>query len=264
MDLPDPALHKDELNADGTPKFRTARYTGPLFVDGAKPQDVRQGAIGDCYFPAALAAIAHSDPSVIKNMIKKNEDGTYTVSFYESRYSGAGHKVDIKVDGDLYVRAWGGPLYGDSLGTPRDLAQMELWFPLVEKAYATWKGSYNAIGNGGVAGKVMSEVMGARRVTSLSEYNKDRVFEQIREGAANGWPMAAGTHGDSESARYTNSGVYANHAYSVFGVEEEAGTKYVKLRNPWGQSEPSGDGKNDGSSASSSTSSRTCTPASLW
>ncbi len=247
VDLVDPLPHKDERNADGTSKYKLVRYTGPLFVNGAKSEDVRQGAIGDCYFPAALAAVAHSDPQTIENMIKKNDDGTFTVSFYESRYSGAGKKVDITVDGDLYVRSWGGPLYGDSLGTPRDTDKMELWFPLVEKAYAVWKGDYNTIGNGGVTGKVMSEVMGAPyEYTSLGEHNKDRVFETIREGTAKGWPMAAGTHGDSESARYTNSGVYANHAYSIHGIEEEGGTKYVKLRNPWGQSEPRGNGANDG------------------
>src|SRR5690606_8094849 len=30
VDLPDPKLHKDDLNADGTPKFKTERFTGPL------------------------------------------------------------------------------------------------------------------------------------------------------------------------------------------------------------------------------------------
>ena len=29
-----------------------------LFIDGAKAEDVQQGQLGDCYFPAAMAAIA--------------------------------------------------------------------------------------------------------------------------------------------------------------------------------------------------------------
>jgi len=46
---------------------------------------------------------------------------------------------------------------------------------------------------------------------------------------------------------YANSGVYANHAYSVLGYEVKDGVKYVQVRNPWGESEPfPGDGKNDG------------------
>ena len=249
VDLPDPAPLKDDTTSTGESKYKKVRFTGPLFVNGVHPADVRQGAIGDCYFPAALAAIAHTDPERIQNMIRQNEDGTYTVTFHNaSSWGGStGKKVEITVDGDLYARSFGGPVYGSSLGTPSQPDKMELWFPLIEKAYAQWKGSYEAIGNGGVSGKLMSEVMGASYdYSSVSDYNKDRVWEQIKQGEQNGWPMTAGTHGSDQSALYTNSGVYANHAYSVLGVEEENGVKYVKLRNPWGQSEPRNNGPDDG------------------
>ena len=58
----------------------------------------------------------------------------------------------------------------------------------------------------------------------------------------------AETHGHDQDALYANSGVYANHAYSILGYEKATdGTRFVKLRNPWGESEPfPGDGKNDG------------------
>ncbi len=250
VDLPDPAVLKDDLDPAGNPKFKTVRFTGPLFVDGPKPSDVRQGAIGNCYFPAALASIAHSDPERIRNMIRQNDDGTFTVTFHNATSgwgSSAGKKVEITVDADLYVRAFGGPVYGSSLGTGTQADKMELWYPLIEKAYAQWKGSYEAIGNGGVSGKVMSEVMGASYdYQSISDFNKDRVWQTIKDGEKNGWPMTAGTYSDDKSGRYTNTGVYANHAYSVLGVEEEGGVKYVKLRNPWGQSEPRNNGADDG------------------
>ncbi|HEY1088283.1 MAG TPA: C2 family cysteine protease [Archangium sp.] len=247
VNLPDPAMHKDEMNADGTPKFKLERFTGPLFIDEPKADDVRQGAIGNCYFPAALASVAAARPDIIKNMIKDNGDGTYTVKFTPSTYGGVGRPVEIKVDGDLYARSFGGPIYGGSLGGSTAPDKMELWYPLIEKAYAQWKGSYDTIGNGGVAGKVMSEVMGkGYQYEYVSSSNKDRVYEMIKRAAANKQPMAAGTYGTTEAARYTNTGVYANHAYSVLGVEEENGTKYVKIRNPWGQSEHGYDGKNDG------------------
>ena len=248
VDLPDPKMHKDELNADGTPKFKLERFTGPLFIDEPKADDVRQGAIGNCYFPAAMAAVASARPDVIKNMIKDNGDGTYTVKFTpSSSYGGASRPVEIKVDGDLYARSYGGPIYGGSLGGSTAPDKMELWFPLIEKAYAQWKGSYDAIGNGGVAGQVMSDVMGkGYKYENISAANKDRIFEMIKTAAANKQPMAAGTYGTEDAAKYTNTGVYAHHAYSVMGVEEENGTKYVKVRNPWGQSEHGSDGKNDG------------------
>lgn len=247
VNLPDPDVLKDDKTADGKPKFGVTRFTGPLFIDGPKPADVRQGAIGDCYFPAALASIAHSDPQAIENMITDNEDGTYTVRFFESSYGSSGRPVEIKVDGDLYARSYGGPVYGGSLGSGTQPDKMELWFPLVEKAYAQWKGSYEAIGNGGHSGKVMSEVLGApNSYENISTYNADKVFASIQRGGAAGHPMTAGTYGSHDSARYTNTGVYANHAYSVLGAVEEDGKKYVMLRNPWGQSEGGNDGKNDG------------------
>ena len=247
VDLPDPAMHKDELNADGTPKFKLERFSGPLFIDGPKAEDVRQGAIGNCYFPAALAAVASMRPDIIEKMIKDNGDGTYTVKFNANASYGSGRPVEIKVDGDLYARSYGGPVYGGSLGGSTAPDKMELWFPLIEKAYAQWKGSYDTIGNGGVAGQVMSEVMGkGYRYENLSPSNKDRMFDLIQKAAANKQPMAAGTYGTEDASRYTNTGVYAHHAYTVLGAVEENGVKYVQLRNPWGQSEPGYDGKNDG------------------
>ncbi len=248
VDLPDPGMHQDEMNADGTPRFKLERFTGPLFIDEPKADDVRQGAIGNCYFPAAMAAIASARPDLIKNMIKDNGDGTYTVKFTpHSSSSGASRPVEIKVDGDLYARSYGGPIYGSSLGGSTAPDTMELWYPLIEKAYAQWKGSYDTIGNGGVAGQVMADVMGkGYRYENISAANKDRVYEMIKKAAVNKQPMAAGTYGTEDAARYTNTGVYANHAYSVLGVEESNGARYVKVRNPWDQSEHGSDGKNDG------------------
>ncbi|MEN9799973.1 MAG: hypothetical protein RL653_3670 [Pseudomonadota bacterium] len=245
----DPALHKDELNADGTPRFAKKTFKGPLFTDGVRPEDVKQGQIGNCYFPAAIAALAKSDPDALQRMIKSNGDGTYTVTFKEQDYATGRFKdVQVKVDGDLYVRSYGAPLYGSSNGdTSAD--RMELWYPLVEKAYAAWHGSYNDIGDGGFSSDVLQAVLGkpGRDMTvSTAPTTMDRVWNQVRKGVDSKWPVAAGTHGDTQSGLYTNSGVYADHAYSVIGYEERNGERYVQLRNPWGESEPSGNGANDG------------------
>lgn len=247
VNLPDPNVLKSDRKPDGSPKFTVTRFTGPLFIDEPTLTDVRQGAIGDCYFPAAMASLAFHTPETIKEMIKENGDGTYTVTFKPR-----GIPKEIVVDGDLYARSFGGPVYGGSLGGSTAPDKMELWFPLIEKAYAMWKGGadngYETIGNGGVAGQVMSEVTGRNYdYENISDFNADRIFERILQGGENHTPMAAGTYGKDEAARYTNTGVYANHAYTVMGGEVGAdGKKYVNLRNPWGQSEGGNDGKNDG------------------
>jgi len=247
VDLPDPKLHKDELNTDGTPKYKEARFRGPLFVSNPSPMDVKQGQIGDCYFPSALAALAQADPSVIRDMIVQNEDKTYTVTFKQKNFStGKYTDVRVNIDGDLWVRPFGGPLYG-SAGNSTELDKMELWFPLLEKAYASWKGSYDAIGNGGSSGRVFQDCMGIDSVTnSIYESKPNELYNMAKASIDAKIPASMGTYGEHDSARYTNSGVYGDHSYSVLNYKTENGKQMLQLRNPWGESEPGNDGVNDG------------------
>ncbi len=264
FDLPDPGLHKDELDESGKPKFNMERFRGPLFdVDGAKATDVQQGQIGDCYLPAAVAAIAHHVPGRFENMIKQKIEidpstGTekiwFEVTFQERSWENGEYKfkpVVQAVDADLFVRSWGGPLYGADDG-PRGLEDMELWWPILEKAYADWKGDYNTIGDGGHVSNVFRDILGvdtgSMSISGWSSSTPDEIFAKIKESVDAKRPVGAGTHGHDQDAIYANTGVYSNHAYSILGYEEAAdGTRFVQVRNPWGESEPfPGDGKNDG------------------
>jgi hypothetical protein len=84
------------------------------------------------------------------------------------------------------------------------------------------------------------------RFNSVSPGTEDRTWRTIKTAIDARQPVSAGTHGDDQSAIYTNTGVYADHSYSILGYAERGGEKYVKLRNPWGESEPAGNGPNDG------------------
>ncbi|PZR17622.1 MAG: hypothetical protein DI536_04735 [Archangium gephyra] len=209
---------------------------GKLFVDGVSYDDVVQGSIGDCYLVSALSAVAQTNPKAIENAIKDNGDGTYTVRFYEKNST---KQVEIKIDGDVAQSATGSQRYGKS----RD--SKELWVGLIEKAYAQWKGGYEAIGNGGYPGEVIQALTGRSTSYSSNSY-ADSTFAKIQRGGQNGKPMTAVTYGKDSGVDYNGTGVYAWHAYTVLGATEEAGQKYVQLRNPWGSSEHGNDGKNDG------------------
>ncbi|MHB8877541.1 MAG: C2 family cysteine protease [Myxococcaceae bacterium] len=235
-DLPDPSVltkHQDSLKWDWLP--------GSLFVDGVKETDVVQGSIANCYMVSAFSAIAQQNPDVIRNAFKDNGDGTFTVKLYRLDWAGQAEAVEVTIDGQL-------PGSYGSLTYAKGADRSELWVPLLEKAFAQFKGDYDAIGKGGLGGEVMASLTGRPyRYTALTAgMATDGLYEQLKTALGSGKAATAGTHGEDQAALYSGSGLYAWHSYTVLGVSEENGQKMVSLRNPWGSSEPGDDGKNDG------------------
>ena len=217
--------------------------SGKLFVDGVSHDDVIQGSIADCYLAGALSSIAQADPKAIENAIKDNGNGTFDVRFFENAGYGKPMKeVKITVDGDMPMVA------GASVGKyakARD--KSELWVGVMEKAYAQWKGGYEAIGNGGHASAVLTAVTGKATTSSnTSSTPANQLFKSIQTATTAHKPVTAGTHGKDSGVDYNGTGVYAWHVYSVMGAVDEGGQKFVQLRNPWGSSEHGSDGKDDG------------------
>jgi hypothetical protein len=151
------------------------------------------------------------------------------------------------VDGDLYARSYGGPLYGHASNSSEP-TKMEMWFPIVEKAYAQWKGSYDAIGHGGNSGAAVQALTGFTDHSTrwLASADPDQVFAELQEATAAKKCVTAGTFGEDQHAMYDGKGIFADHAYSVLGAVEQDGVKYIQLRNPWGYSEPGHDGTDEG------------------
>ncbi|MFT3707495.1 MAG: C2 family cysteine protease [Archangium sp.] len=236
-DLADPTvLNKHSTSVSWNP----VGSGGSLFVDGVSYDDVIQGSIANCYMVSAFSSLAQQNPDAIKNAIKDNGDGTYDVRFFEKR-GGRYQPVTVKVDSDVPVELGTTPKYAKARDTK------EAWVTVLEKAYAQWKGGYEAIGNGGNAGTVFEALTGKPPTWTSTTYSTpDRLFAQLTKAVAEHHPVTAGTHGKDSGVDYTGTGVYAWHAYTLLGTSEEAGTKYVQLRNPWGRSEHGSDGKDDG------------------
>lgn len=275
--LRDPLPHKDDRRPDGSSRYGLERFTGPLFTGGAKMSDVMQGNIGNCTVPAGAAELAHVRPGLFERIIRKptaadrahvNEarqargevalpaDADYYVVEFGMSPEGYFEKYLEPVDADFYVRGTGDPLYGASTNSS-DPARMELWWPLFEKAYAQFleraKGrkdlSYETIGNGGSAADLFAAVLGRDWYEdTLKPSNKDACFRLMADKLRRKLPVALGTYSDEhDPGRFANSGIYGDHGYSVLEAFEKNGVKYLKLRNPWAESEPfPGDGKNDG------------------
>ena len=223
----DPALMGDA----GSTQWKTVTG-GKLFVQGAGFDDpVQNPEILDCYFMSSLSALAKTKPEAIEKAIRDNGDRTYSVRFFDAK----GKAQTVRVDGDLPQQ--GGLIYGRS----RDAK--ELWAPLMEKAWAVYRGGYEAIGQGGRSEEALAALTGkpSQSYNSLS-YKVDDLYKLLDDSLKQGKAVVAGTSGLVTS----KSGLEKRHAYAVLGVEESGGAKFVKVRNPYGKGEPGSDGKDDG------------------
>lgn len=168
---------------DPAPLEKHAEYdytagSGGLFDELADEGDLRwddteQGAMGDCYFPAALSAtlfIDHDD-AIKDGLIREVRDDQGALTHFVVRFYDAwGTPQDIEVDADL-VRKGSKVTYMRSLDTRS--GKEEWWPSLVEKAYAEWHGGYEEIGNGGWVGDVFQALTGSNANYRTLKYMSD-------------------------------------------------------------------------------------------
>ncbi len=244
-----PDGNPDFSDVPGADEAEYGTVEGELFIAGpadgsaVHPNDLTQGRIGDCYLIAALAALARSDPDLIRRMIRDNGDGTYTVTFYQQRgpfafwqpeYTPVEVTVtpDFPLDGrePIFVRP------GDTSG-----GQRELWPMIVEKAYAQYRGGYDNI-IGGWGGEAMETLTGvpsewyspaAVDIQTLAQYNAEgsaitasSLFD-YKLGEL--WDIPDRT---DTNPWYTDGMLIDSHEYYITDVDLEAGT--VTLQNPHG------------------------------
>lgn len=210
---------------------------GQIFVNGPSPNDVKQGQIGDCFFLASLASVADSNPQFIKDSIKQNEDGTFTVRFFDQK----GHPSYVTVANKFAQDS-------DGLILASSTNKKEMWVAIMEKAYAKWEHGIKNI-DGGYPAQALTDITGHSKNDDIFNRSEraNTLFKKIKEAADQNQPMAAGTYPDNP--HYEEMGLVPSHAYTILGAKEEAGKKYILLRNPWGEGEWQGRGadtRNDG------------------
>ena len=203
----------------------------PLFAStGPSADDVKQGAVGDCWLLASMSAIARTDPDAIRQIVADLGDGTYVVRLGGNRY--------YRVDADL-------PAVD---GTSNDLVfadpgrENSLWAPLVEKAYAhfrTGANTYASLNSGWEVDALRG--LGATGVDSgrwsgliFADAMRDslRAFlDRIEPDLDTGLAVTVGFNSVA-----TGCPCVGNHAYTLMGVNRDAAGQVVSvtLRNPWG------------------------------
>ena len=235
-----------------------------LYQGEIEPKDCVQGALGDCWFVAALACLSEH-PGAVKKLILNREASTrgkYRVRFYNGRR----RKWEvITVDDYIPVRK----------GTKQTMYMRphnnEIWPLIMEKAMAKFLGSYAAMDGG--FGTWATHTLTGDNVFLLKRrendawrrhdmkfinpkdknYKKDRIYhDEVKEDIINDKLfnilqqydrsrslIAVSKMEKGGESKDETTGLVNGHLFSVISVRTAGGKfgmggqKFVKVRNPW-------------------------------
>ncbi|CAG8503123.1 4000_t:CDS:2 [Ambispora leptoticha] len=216
--------HSENHSAINDSKRVNKLFKEPKFyADGVSPGDVQQGWFGDCWFLSAISTCTNI-PGIIETICVERDEQV-----------GDGDWVSTVVDSQLFVKT-------DIEKNTSDIAVAkckdpnETWLSLLEKAYAKIHGDYESI-EGGFVSEALEDLTGG--VASSFETSEildiDRLWKEDFLNVNKSVLL-----GCARSGLGTVSGLVDGHAYSILGSAEYQGTRLVKVRNPWGNTEWTG------------------------
>jgi Ca2+-binding RTX toxin-like protein len=238
QDLTDPALF--EVNPDKN-DWSAAwdsdrhRFDGHRLYMSDRPwiDDVRQGALGDCWFLAALGAVAKQDHERIEQSIVDLGDGTYAVQFWND----GGSKQFYRVDNELPAQGhWNGYFNTSGIAYAQLGFNGDMWVPIMEKAFALFKGGYDEI-DGGFPDEAY-DWMG-RYDNTTKDVDDDDALQAVANALAAGKAVTVNTS-FSVGGFSLGDSIVVNHVYAVYSVDVAA--KTIKVYNPWGTDAGTGPG----------------------
>ncbi len=187
--------------------------------------DVAQGNSNTCAFAATLSAVARTDFDLASG-IRYNGQVADGYHIFEVRM--------FKENGGEFLPQWIEVPFDGRL-SPGDLQSLdrgEFWPALYLRAFKTF--SFDE-------GSSFAQLGNAMRALTGSASNRSEVVatfaqaQQVKESLENGQTITAGSRDDSASIDPT-SGIVAQHAYSVIGLEYNPSNldeTFVTIRNPW-------------------------------
>lgn len=204
------------------------------------PDAINQGPLGDCYLEAALASIAATEPELIRDMIKENGDGTFTVTFNGDR------------DNPVTVK---GPTEAEMVNF-NNSENHGSWANVIEKAFGEYSRqsvtrrsianhaitgvghtpTEGADGGEMMLGSAMSLLTGRERdVNSLRLTWESTLRSKMSDAFADGdnrGPVIASIMNWTWNAK-NSDGLTDGHAYAVTNFDKATDT--VTVMNPYGR-----------------------------
>ncbi|WP_263601971.1 C2 family cysteine protease [Chryseobacterium sp. PET-29] len=229
-----------------TPAGTSWSDRGNFFNDVTEYNDPIQGAIGNCYFIAAISAIAWAAPYTIEHKVRATGTGetdrTNAIQFFTKGGGKDAATRLVEVTDNTIINTSNNPVYCRS----NDAG--EIWPAVYEKAFAKWITNANDDKpdiSQTAYGDPAKAVAQLTNKTPYYYYTSSRtgldLFGIVRENSMSYKtfnPMVAWTYGSGKD--YTGSNIVGNHAYTVLGWSTFNNKNYIILRNPWGVTEPNG------------------------
>jgi hypothetical protein len=202
---------------------------------GKTYNEILQGSLNDCFFLAALSAVAWSASSFLSN----HPNYTFRPISSINPTTGIptlGLAQPYSPNDDVPVNASGQPIFA------RIPTTSDTWAMIYEKAYAMFKDSahpqqpnYYQYLNGGNGWQALVNITG---LANGIEYSATRTATQILQDLGLSTTTSQKMPNNTAAVAWTNSSgmpasLYASHTYSILGTYISGGT-YIVLRNPYG------------------------------
>ena len=209
--------------------------------DSLNIDNIRQGEyLGDCYFLSALGTLCNITDHLNKmiHVIRARPNKT----LYSVKLNLHGKWKYVLIDNFL-------PFVSDSNGSNHfcfgSSFKKELWVSLFEKAWAKINGCYARIGCGGKCYEAFDVLTGAYseiiKIRDIKGDANEILWNKLKDAKDNNYEICAGTR---QLGLFENVGLVSSHAYSVINIYylnyEGKIIKLIKLRNPWGEKEFTG------------------------
>ncbi|CAJ0609766.1 unnamed protein product [Cylicocyclus nassatus] len=238
-----------------------------LFVEGASPNDVTQGILGNCWFVSACSALTHNQH--LLNRVIPNADSqewspkNCYAGVFRFRFWRFGRWVEVVID-DLL------PTRDGSLLFARSKTPNEFWSALLEKAFAKLYGCYESLVGGHLSDALQDVSGGVAETVNVAKFLKagdadapDCLFKNLKEAFDNEALIVAAIAANTkdEIEQTLSCGLVKGHAYAVTAVkyvELDANSntfralfghhdrvRMIRLQNPWGEKEWNGPWSDD-------------------
>lgn len=208
-------------------------HEGPFIRDGMGVEDVIQGEIGNCWLASSVAAIVETNAKALRKCIRKLKGDNYQVTFqrYDPK-TDSYHPEKVKVNDHLLEhKEYDAPNYAATEGL-NDEQSMELWWPILEKAYAAWRGGFDGL-DGGNAYAVFEALFGNEgEHVQVEVMSPGKLAQSLQKALEENRPIVACTRGDRRRVR--RQGLATNHAYSLHAVEIRPEGLEIAVRDPYG------------------------------